>query len=209
MKILIVDDHPLVRKGISSVLTGIGAETDEAATGVEALSKVGDDGYDIVLLDISLPGRSGLEILKLIKKEKPRLPVLILSIHPEKQYAIRVMKAGASGYLTKDCEPEKLIQVIEHIVKNGRYLSKKMMELMADDFSHFGSPEQVRHEQLSDREFQVASLIASGRTVGQIAEDVNLSVNTVSTYRTRLLSKLGMKTNAELTSYMVRKGLVQ
>ncbi|MHC1696834.1 MAG: response regulator [Geobacteraceae bacterium] len=209
MKILVVDDHPLVRKGISHVLSGFGAETDEAATGVEALNKIGESAYDLVLLDISLPGRGGLEILKQLKKEQPRLPVLILTIHSEKQYAIRAMKAGAAGYLTKDCEPEKLMQVIAHIVENGRYLSNKMMELMADDLSCFASREQVRHEQLSDREFQVASLIASGRTVGQIAEAINLSVNTVSTYRTRLLSKLNMKTNAELTAYMVRKGLVE
>jgi len=209
MKILIVDDHPLVRKGICHTLSSFGAETDEAASGVEALTKAGEIIYDLVLLDISLPGRNGLEILKQLKKECPRLPVLILTIHPEKQYAIRAMKAGAAGYLTKDCEPEKLIKVVKHIVENGRYLSTQIMELMADDLSHFASREQVRHEQLSDREFQVASLIASGRTVGQIAEAINLSVNTVSTYRTRLLSKLNMKTNAELTAYMVRKGLVE
>lgn len=209
MKILIVDDHPLVRKGICHTLSSFGAETDEAASGVEALTKVAEIAYDLVLLDISLPGRSGLEILSQLKKEHPRLPVLILTIHSEKQYAIRAMKAGAAGYLTKDCEPEKLIQVIEHIVENGRYLSKKIMEIMADDLTCFVSQKQFRHEQLSDREFQVARLIASGRTVGQIAEAINLSVNTVSTYRTRLLSKLNMKTNAELTAYMVRKGLVE
>jgi two-component system, NarL family, invasion response regulator UvrY len=208
MKILIVDDHLLVRKGISHILAGIGAEIEEASSGVEALAKVGEKDFDIVLLDISLPGRSGLEVLTLLKKERPCLPVLILTMHPEKQYAIRAMKAGAAGYLTKDSDPEKLINVIEHIVQKGRYLSKKIMELMADDLSSFTSREPVRHERLSNREFQVASLIASGRTVGQIAEDINLSVNTVSTYRTRLLSKLGMKTNAELTAYMVRKGLV-
>jgi DNA-binding NarL/FixJ family response regulator len=194
--------------GISQILSSSGGHAEEAATGSEALNMVCEKEFDIVLLDISLPGRNGLEILKLLKKEKPRLPVLILTIHPEKQYAIRAMKAGAAGYLTKDCEPEKLLHVILHILENGRYLSNKMMDLMADDFSSFASKEQVRHELLSDREFQVASLIASGRTVGQIAEEINLSVNTVSTYRTRLLSKLGMKTNAELTAYMVRKGLV-
>ncbi len=208
MKILIVDDHPLVRKGISQILTSNGAEIDEAATGVDAFRKVCEQDYDIVLLDISLPGRSGLEILKLLKKERPRLPILILTMHPERQYAIRAMKAGAAGYVTKDCEPEKLILVIEHIVQKGRYLSKRVMDLMADDLSSYSSRDEVRHERLSDREFQVACLIASGRTVGQIAEDINLSVNTVSTYRTRLLSKLEMKTNAELTAYMVRKGLV-
>lgn len=209
MKILIVDDHPLVRKGISHALSCFGAESDEAATGGEALTKICENPYDLVLLDISLPGRSGLEILKQLKKEQPRLPVLILTIHPEKQYAIRAMKAGAAGYLTKDCEPGKLVQIITHIVENGRYISKNIMELMADDLSCVASQERSRHEQLSDREFQVASLIATGRTVGQIAEAINLSVNTVSTYRTRLLSKLNMKTNAELTAYMVRKGLVE
>lgn len=209
MKILIVDDHPLVRKGISEVLSAVGAEIDEAATGVEAVLKVCEHEYDIVLLDISLPGQSGLEVLKLLKKERPRLPILILTMHPEKQYAIRAMKAGAAGYVTKDCEPEKLILVIEHIVQQGRYLSKSVTELMADDLSSASYREQIRHERLSDREFQVACLIASGRTVGQIAEDINLSVNTVSTYRTRLLAKLEMKTNAELTAYMIRKGLVE
>ncbi|MDD2319628.1 MAG: response regulator transcription factor [Geobacteraceae bacterium] len=209
MKILIVDDHPLVRKGISEVLSAVGAEIDEAATGVEAVLKVCEQKYDIVLLDISLPGQSGLEVLKLLKKERPRLPILILTMHPEKQYAIRAMKAGAAGYVTKDCEPEKLILVIERIVQQGRYLSKSVTELMADDLSSASYREQIRHERLSDREFQVACLIASGRTVGQIAEDINLSVNTVSTYRTRLLAKLEMKTNAELTAYMIRKGLVE
>lgn len=209
MKILIVDDHPLVRKGISEVLSAVGAEIDEAATGVEAVLKVCEHEYDIVLLDISLPGQSGLEVLKLLKKERPSLPILILTMHPEKQYAIRAMKAGAAGYVTKDCEPEKLILVIEHIVQQGRYLSKSVTELMADDLSSASYREQIRHERLSDREFQVACLIASGRTVGQIAEDINLSVNTVSTYRTRLLAKLEMKTNAELTAYMIRKGLVE
>jgi len=209
MKILIVDDHPLVRKGISEVLSAVGAEIDEAATGVEAVLKVCEHEYDIVLLDISLPGQSGLEVLKLLKKERPRLPILILTMHPEKQYAIRAMKAGAAGYVTKDCEPEKLILVIERIVQQGRYLSKSVTELMADDLSSASYREQIRHERLSDREFQVACLIASGRTVGQIAEDINLSVNTVSTYRTRLLAKLEMKTNAELTAYMIRKGLVE
>jgi DNA-binding NarL/FixJ family response regulator len=209
MKVLIIDGQPLVRKGIAAVLAETGAETDEAATGVAALGKIGDKEYDIILLDISLPGTGGLEILKILKKEYPRIPVLILTMQPEKQYAIRAMKAGASGYLTKDCDPEKLIQVIDHILENGRYLGKKIMELMADDLTSFSSLETVRHNLLSDREFQVASLIASGRTVGQIAEEINLSVNTVSTYRTRLLAKLWMKTNAELTSYMVRKGLVE
>lgn len=208
MKILIVDDHPLVRQGISHILAGIGATIDEAANGAEALEKVAARAFDLVLLDLSLPGRGGLEILKLLKKERPRLPVLVLTMHPEKQYAIRAMKAGASGYVTKDCEPEKLINVIEHIVQKGRYLSRKILDLMAEDLSALANGEPARHERLSDREYQVACLIASGRTVGQIAEDINLSVNTVSTYRTRLLSKLGMKTNAELVAYMVRNGLV-
>jgi DNA-binding NarL/FixJ family response regulator len=209
MKILLVDDHAIVRKGISQLLARSKAEVDEASSCSEALAKVAGKDYDIVLLDISMPGRNGLETLKLLRSGKPTLPVLILTMYPEEQYAIRAMKSGASGYLTKDCNPKELLAAIGKITKGGKYVSETLLEIFAEELTRGFPKEKVHHDLLSDREYQIARLIANGRTVGQIADGINLSVNTVSTYRMRVLTKLNMKTNAELTAYMVRQGLVE
>jgi two-component system invasion response regulator UvrY len=209
MKILLVDDHAIVRKGISQLLARSKAEVDEASSCSEALTKVAGKDYDIVLLDISMPGRNGLETLKLLKNDKPTLPVLILTMYPEEQYAIRAMKSGASGYLTKDCNPKELLAAIGKITKGGKYVSETLLGIFAEELTRGFPKEKVHHDLLSDREYQIARLIANGRTVGQIADEINLSVNTVSTYRMRVLTKLNMRTNSELTSYMVKQGLVE
>lgn len=209
MKILLVDDHAIVRKGLIQLLAGTKAEVDEASSCAEALARITGKDYDIVLMDISMPGRNGLETLTLLRQEKPKLPVLILTMYPEEQYAIRAMKCGASGYLTKDCNPKELLAAIAKITKGGKYISPTMLEIFAEELTRGFPKEKIHHDQLSDREYQIARLIANGRTVGQIAEEIYLSVNTVSTYRTRVLSKLNMKTNSELTTYMVKQGLVE
>jgi two-component system, NarL family, invasion response regulator UvrY len=209
MKILLVDDHAIVRKGISQLLARTKAEVDEASSCSEALTRVAGKDYDIVLLDISMPGRNGLETLRLLRNDRPKLPVLILTMYPEEQYAIRAMKSGASGYLTKDCNPKELLAAIGKIIKGGKYVSGTLMEIFAEELTRGFPKEKVHHDHLSDREYQIARLIANGKTVGQIADDINLSVNTVSTYRMRVLTKLNMKTNAELTAYMVRQGFVE
>jgi two-component system, NarL family, invasion response regulator UvrY len=208
MKILLVDDHAIVRKGIAQLLAKTKAEVDEASSSSEALTRVAGKDYDIVLLDISMPGRNGLETLSILRHDKPNLPVLILTMYPEEQYAIRAMKSGASGYLTKDCNPKELLAAISKIIKGGKYVSETLLGIFAEELTR-GFPKDKNHyDLLSDREFQIARLIANGKTVGQIADDINLSVNTVSTYRMRVLTKLNMKTNAELTASMVRQGLV-
>lgn len=209
MKILLVDDHAIVRKGISQLLARTKAEVDEASSCSEALTKVAAKDYDIVLLDISMPGRNGLETLKILRNDRPKLPVLILTMYPEEQYAIRAMKSGASGYLTKDCNPKELLAAIGKITKGGKYVSETLLGIFAEELTRGFPKEKVHHDHLSDREYQIARLIANGRTVGQIADEINLSVNTVSTYRMRVLTKLNMKTNSELTSYMVKQGLVE
>lgn len=209
MKILMVDDHTVVRKGIGQLLSARmeAVEFDEAASGQEGMSKVSGNQYDIILLDISMPGRNGLEILKLIKAMSPRLPVLILSMHPEDHFALRALKNGAAGYITKDCEPDELIAAVRQVANGKRYVSSNLHDLAIDALTHTVT-ERDLHDSLSDREFQIASLIASGKTVGQVADELSLSVQTISTYRSRLLIKMNMKTNAELTSYFVRQGLI-
>ena len=179
----------------------------EASSGQEALSKVWQEKWDVVVLDITMPGRGGLEVLKEIKKSQPKLPVLVLSMHPEDQFAVRVLKAGASGYMTKESAPEELVGAIKKVVSGGRHISGSLAELMAT----YISVDMMRppHESLSNREFQVMRLIASGKTVSAIARELSLSVRTVSTYRTRILEKTGMKTNAELTHYAIKNQLVE
>ena len=203
-----VDDHVVVRKGIAQLLSSrLEIAFDEASSGQEGLAKVASDSYDLVLLDISMPGRDGLEVLKQMRVAAPRLPVLIFSMHPEGHFALRALKNGASGYLTKDCDPDELTAAVRQVVTGRKYLSSDLQQLalgaLAHDLGHHDP-----HELLSDREFQIATLIASGKTVGQVALDLALSVQTVSTYRARLLTKMQMKNNAELTSYFVRRGLV-
>lgn len=162
--------------------------------------------WDVIILDITMPGRSGLEVLREIKKARPKLPVLVLSMHPEDQFAVRVLKAGASGYMTKETAPEELVGAIKKVMAGGRHISVAVAELMASYLSldTLAPP----HEQLSNREFQVMRLIASGKTVSEIARELSLSVRTVSTYRARILEKTGMRTNAELTHYAFQNQLV-
>jgi len=208
IKILIADDHPIVRAGFKQVLSETPdlIAADEAGNGQEVLEFLKKKKYDVVLLDISMPGKNGLEILKDLKTDYPRLPVLILSIYPEEQYAIRALRAGASGYLTKASAPHELISAIRKISAGGRYISASLAEKLASylDADMTKSP----HETLSDREHQVMRLIASGKTVSEIAGSLNLSVKTISTYRSHVLEKMKMKNNAEITLYAVQNKLV-
>jgi DNA-binding NarL/FixJ family response regulator len=208
MRILIADDHAVVRHGLKQILADDFKRADfgEASTGQEALTKVWKEKWDVVVLDITMPGRGGLEVLKEIKKSRPKLPVLVLSMHPEDQFAVRVLKAGASGYMTKESAPEELVGAIKKVMSGGRHVSTSLAELMAAYISI--DAKRPPHELLSNREFQVMRLIASGKTVSAIAKELSLSVRTVSTYRTRILDKTGMKTNAELTHYAIQNNLV-
>ena len=208
IKILIADDHPIVRAGFKQVISDMPdmLVADEAANGQEVLNYIRKKDYDLVLLDISMPGRSGLEILKDLKSEKPKLPVLILSIYPEEQYAIRALRAGASGYMTKASAPNELIAAIRKISEGGKYISASLAEKLA--YYLDGDASKPPHETLSDREYQVMLMIASGKTVTEIADELCLSVKTISTYRTHILDKMRMKNNAEITLYAVQNKLV-
>jgi DNA-binding NarL/FixJ family response regulator len=202
-RLLLVDDHAVVRRGVRAILEDqlSAVHVREASNGEEALAAL-DGALDAVVLDLSMPGRSGLDLLAEIKHRQPKLPVLIMSLHAEEQFAIRALRAGASGYLTKSAAPEQLVAAVTKIVRGGRYISERIAERLAEGAG--ASP----HEQLSDREFDVMRGIASGKTVSEIAVQMHLSVKTVSTYRTRLLDKMGMSTNAELTRYALDHGLV-
>ncbi len=209
LKILIVDDHAVVRRGLQQILADEFdvVEFGEAVDAGDALERIYGENWDVVILDISMPGRSGLDVLKDIRKEYPRLPVLVLSMHPEDQFATRVLKAGASGYMTKETAPEELVNAINKIVKGGKYVSSTLAESLASDLSR-DLDGGGTHQQLSDREFQVLRLIASGMSVGDIGSKLALSPKTISTYRARILEKMGMKNNAELTHYAIRQELV-
>jgi DNA-binding NarL/FixJ family response regulator len=209
INILIADDHPIVRQGLRQILSGIPdmRVAGEAVNGRETLDQVRADGWDVLVLDITMPDRSGFDILKELKHERPDLPVLVLSIHSEEQFAVRVLKAGASGYLTKENAPAELIKAIRKVVNGGKYISHSLAESLA--FGLDTASEQPRHEALSDREFQVMQLMASGRTLTDIAEELSLSTKTVSTYRTRMLEKMNLKTNAEIIRYALENGLTE
>jgi DNA-binding NarL/FixJ family response regulator len=208
MKVLIADDHAVVRRGLIQLLADEypTLSAGEARDAGEVLKLACEQDWDIIVLDISMPGRSGLEVLKELRQQRPKVPVLILTSHPEEQYAVRVLKAGAAGYMTKESAPEHLIEGIRKVTGGGRYVSPRLAELLAASIGT--DRERPPHESLSDREYRVLCLIGSGKTVGEIAAALSLSVKTVSTYRARLLEKMGMKTNAELTHYAVRNGLV-
>jgi two-component system invasion response regulator UvrY len=208
MKILIADDHAIVRHGLKQILADEfkRASFAEARNGQEVLDTVWKQNYDVVVLDITMPGRSGLEVLKEIKKAKPKLPVLVLSMHPEDQFAMRVIKSGASGYMTKESAPAELVGAVKRIIAGGKHISPSVADLMASYITMDSS--RPSHEQLSNREFQVMRMIASGKTVSEIARMLSLSVRTISTYRARILEKMGMKTNAELTHYAFQHSLV-
>jgi len=208
MRILITEDHAVVRQGLKLILADHfkKAVFGEARNATEALALVWKERWDVVVLDITLPGRSGLEVLKEIKRSRPRLPVLILSMHPEDQFAVRLLKAGAAGYLTKESAGEELAGAIKKVVAGGRYISPALAERMASYLTI--DLQKAPHERLSDREFLILRMIASGKQVSQIAREVSLSISTVSTYRARILKKMDMKNNAELTHYALQKGLV-
>lgn len=208
LKILIADDHAIVRKGLKQILSNNSDMTvaGEAASGAEALAMIREGDWDVVLLDISMPDGNGLDTLKQLKKEKPDLPILMLSIYPEEQYAIRTIKAGVSGYLTKDSAPEELVEAIQKVARGGRYISASLSEKMAEYLEN--KSERALHENLSDREYQVMVMIAAGKTVSQIAEEMCLSVKTISTNRSRALAKMGMENNSQFTHYAVKQGLV-
>jgi two-component system invasion response regulator UvrY len=207
-RILIIDDHAVVRDGVKKIFD---EQPDtvvfgEASTGFEALQFARDEDWDLAVLDLSLGSHSGLEVLKELKQIRPRLPVLILSMHSEEQYARRAFKAGASGYITKDSSRAELAQAVNKVAAGGRYVTPALAERLVLDLGR-GS-DRPPHETLSDREFEVMRLIASGKTVREIADLLSLSDKTISTYRARLLEKMGMKTNAELTHYAIRNKLV-
>jgi DNA-binding NarL/FixJ family response regulator len=208
VNIIIVDDHPIVRQGLKQILS---EEPDmavfgEAQNSQEVLELIRKQDWDIVVLDISMPGRGGLDVLKEIKHERPKLPVLILSIHPEDQYAVRALKAGASGYLTKESAPEALVRAIRKILRGGKYVSSTLAEKLAYNLE--AETEKPLHETLSDREYQVMLMIAQGKTTNAIAEEMALSVKTVSTYRARILEKMKMNTIADITYYVIKNNLI-
>lgn len=207
MKVLIADDHAIVRRGLRHILAEEFSrlEVGEARNAQEALRLAQERTWDIIVLDISMPGRSGVEVLKELKQVCPKTPVLILTGHPEEQYAIRVLRAGAAGYMNKETAPDHLIAAVRKVIGGGRYISPALAELLA--VSMGGDSARMPHEDLSDREYQVLCMIASGKTVGHIADELGLSVKTISTYRARVLEKMGMKTNAELTHYAIRNNL--
>lgn len=206
-KILIGDDHAIIRKGLRQILREeiSKCEIDEAADGMDVIQKINEKQYDILILDISMPKRNGIDLLNQLKIEKPEIPILILSIHPEEQYAIRVLKAGAAGFINKASAPEELVHAIRKITEGGKYISPVVAEQLATNILNSG---QAPHEQLSDREFQVMLMIASGNTTKEIAEELSLSVKTISTYRARLLEKMELENNAKLTKYVLQHNLL-
>jgi two-component system invasion response regulator UvrY len=208
LRILLADDHEVVRKGLMKVLAEPlqPIKVDEARNGQEAVSKVLKSKYDLVVLDIKMPGKSGLDALKEIKQHQPKLPVVILSMHPEDQLAIRAMRAGASGYLTKECASDELVFAIRKALKGERYISGSLAQILAGELDK--DPGKPPHENLSDREYQVMVMIASGKPVGAIAKELSLSVKTISSYRANILLKTKMKNNAEITHYAIQNNLV-
>jgi two-component system, NarL family, invasion response regulator UvrY len=207
LRILIADDHAVIRKGLKHILMEEypSAFIDEVEDAEGIFKKVVSSKWDIVISDISMPGRSGLDVLHDIKQNYPNLPVLILSIHPEEQYAIRVLKAGAAGYLSKQAATDDLVKAVQRVLQGRKYISAAIAEKMADELdTNFDKP---LHELLSDREFHVFKLIAEGKGVSEIAELLSLSLTTVSTYRSRVLVKMNMKTNAELIRYAIENNL--
>ena len=209
IKVLIADDHPIVRQGLRQILSGTPdmEVAGEAATAQETLNQVQAGGWDVLVLDITLPDRSGFDILKDLKLGQPQLPVLVLSIHAEEQLAVRVLKAGAAGYLTKENAPGELVKAIRKVVSGGKYISRGLAETLA--FNLDVASDRPLHEALSDREFQVMQMMAGGKTLTEIADTLSLSVKTVSTYRTRLLQKMNLDTNAEIIRYAIENGLIE
>jgi DNA-binding NarL/FixJ family response regulator len=208
IRVLIADDFPILRRGLKEILMREldGVTCGEAGNGEQVLDQIQSHDWDLLILDITMPGSGGLDVLRNLKALRPKLPVLVLSMHPENQYGKRVLKAGASGYMNKECAPEELMKAVGKLLGGGRYVSPALAETLALDLSRDdGRP---AHETLSDREFEVLRKIASGKTVGQIAEELHLSVPTVSTYRARILEKMSLSTTAELMRYALSNHLV-
>jgi len=208
ISILIVDDHAIIRRGLREILTdALGSLSfGEAENAQGALEQVRKRNWDLLILDIVLPGRSGIDVLRDLKAVRPKLPVLVLTVHPEERFAKRALKAGAAGYVNKEEAPAELVKAVRKVLAGGRYVSPAFAERLAMDLAV--ETDKRIDEVLSDREFEVLCSIASGKTVSQIAEQLRLSVKTISTYRSRILEKMGMKTNAELTHYALRNNLV-
>jgi DNA-binding NarL/FixJ family response regulator len=209
VKILIVDDHFVVREGLKTILAERFDEVSfgDAATGPEALEKAWAEPWDIVLLDINIPGRGGLDVLKELKQTLPKLPVIILSMHPEEQFAVRALKQGAASYIRKDSAGSELVRSVEAVLAGSKYITSSVAETLAThvEKDRPGAP----HESLSDREYQVMCLLASGKTVKEVGSDLSLSVKTISTYRSRILEKMRMRNNSELMRYVVRHKLIE
>jgi two-component system invasion response regulator UvrY len=209
IRVLIADDHAIVRQGLRQILS----QTDdllvagEAEDGVDAMRLAREEAWDVVLLDVSMPNRNGIDTLKMLKKELPRLPVLILSMHPEEQYAVRALKSGASGYLTKQSAPELLVTAIRQVASGHKYVSPSLAIKLADVIAE--NNDRPLHEMLSNREYQIFCLIAAGRPLIQIAEELKISVKTVSEYRKRVLDKMRLESSAELIHYGLKHGLVE
>jgi two-component system, NarL family, invasion response regulator UvrY len=208
LRILTVDDHAVVRNGVKSIFDrDPGSVTfGEASTAQEASRLVREQDWDVVVLDITLGDRSGIEVLKELKYIRPKLPILILSMHSEAQYARRAFKAGAAGYITKDSLPDELARAIQKVAQGGKYVSPTLAEILVGDIDN--CLDKAPHEGLSDREFEIMCLIASGKTVSEIANLLSRSVKTISTYRARILEKTGMRTNAEITYYVIQNKLI-
>jgi two-component system invasion response regulator UvrY len=209
MKVLVADDHAVVRRGVLQILEDIPdmVAAGEASTGREVLRAVQEHDYDVLVLDIAMPDGGGLEVLKQLQSLKPNLRVLVLSMYPEKQYALRALKAGAAGYLTKESAPEELIAAIRKVARGGKYVTQSLAEKLAVELGD--EVEKAPHEALSDREYQVMCLLTSGKTLTEIAADLSLSIKTVSTYRTRILDKLNLKSTADIIRYALEHGLVE
>ena len=211
INILLADDHPYLRRGLQQILIDAfpGAMIGEASNVPELLEQAQKLRWDVVVLDLAMPGRGGLEGLHELKRLLPHLPVMVLSVHPEDQFAVRVLRAGGADYLTKESAPQELVQAIKVISSGGKYITPKAAELLALHLHQHGDHDQPLHSSLSDREDQVFRLIAGGRTITEIADQLSLSIKTISTYRTRILEKLNLKTNADLARYAVQHHLLK
>jgi two-component system, NarL family, invasion response regulator UvrY len=209
LRILIADDHALIRKGLKQILLEEypSALVEEVNDAEGVIKKAITNEWDIIISDLSMPGRSGLDMVQQLKQNFPKLPVLILSIYPEEQYAIRVLKAGAAGYLSKDAAAEELVEAVQRVLQGRKYISSSIAEKIVEDLGQ-NSSGQAPHELLSNREFDVFKLLTSGKTVSEIADQFSLSATTVSTYRSRILEKMNMRNNAELTRYALENKLI-
>jgi two-component system invasion response regulator UvrY len=208
LRFLIADDHSVVRKGVKQILQDAfpSALIEEVADAEELLKRINKEEWDAVISDISMPGRSGLDVLQQIRQAHPKLPILILSMHHENQYAIRVLKAGASGYLNKDSAPEDLVKAVNQVLLGKKYITSSIAEKLVSAVDQDGK--KFTHEYLSDREFEVLKLLAAGKSVSDISEQISLSVSTISTYRARIMTKLSLRTNADLTLYSFEHKLI-